>query len=422
MDINIGLCVFVFFIIKEKAADGTQETAILANPTNDEIGLNITKRSMTSDEAKAYCSNAILNHTAYLTCREHLKTTNVERAIVDCTTDLKSSGDVNWALSYVRTLTEVCLIIIKSNPSVWISNGSSPDIPKQFITNLCTMDCGDHGSCHKRYCKCDLGYGGELCNLSPETKPVVASRIHTCNAQSAECSSVALSGKNFISNKNLLCLINYITIPGDFNSKSQGNVSNFISQHEINEENNETEIALSAVFLSNSKVLCPLTKQKSAKIRVANNNNYSSTEHVLYVVFNGTCRDCEVFEKKLTCTTKENYCFLDDDCFENGGPADNKCLYCNTSINHNQWSRWESPDCQPPHIHGANMFPNEMIYCLSGILVLVVVLAALVIVVKRRKRSQSAEFGSAKYVPSGGVILRNIQHLTEEGNRQEILN
>jgi hypothetical protein len=120
------------------------------------------KDGRSPDELKRICQEVISENVAIVLCLRKgvITTTDVERAVGECQTDVDIGGGGHFIPGHLFALQQACVQKAKKHTDV-----------NRFITkltaNVCPGACGLHGECVKGMCRCDtsvVNRGGADCS------------------------------------------------------------------------------------------------------------------------------------------------------------------------------------------------------------------------------------------------------------------
>ncbi|XP_059171226.1 uncharacterized protein LOC131952532 [Physella acuta] len=305
-----------------------------ADDTPPEVGLKAP--NYTNAEATKICKDMIETSKTVEICRDYLPNTTVSQSITDCTFDIETTGESDWAEAHVSTLAELCIAEARKDPDLWTGNGTTPgepELPQDIAGGLCVKDCGQNGDCVNALCRCKNGFDGVTCQVSPDSTPVVTPGVQLCDLMTSSCGSFVVDGFNFTSSKKLTCVYTYVTpdltpVPG----VSRGTAT--------------------AERINLQQVGCTMAPDQTRTALVSvRAGDVTSEQSMLYVVYNSSCQECQVAENNVTCQWKPNHCVINDKCYSNlqVDPA-NSCQVCDLAASTSKWTKLNVPQCTAPKV------------------------------------------------------------------------
>ncbi|RUS84262.1 hypothetical protein EGW08_007955 [Elysia chlorotica] len=360
-------------------------------PTSVQTATWPTESGWTLETATAWCLDNIPDNTLQM-CTDAvasldgtLQSFQLDEQVQDCIGDIKASDGTEWLEGARISAYQHCITELNQNPG-YQNNAESSNLAIQFLDATCTPpDCNGHGSCSTGTCNCYEGYYGTSCDISAKdlTPPVLKEPedgVHMCEIDSnSDCSSVFISGSNFVSSSKLSCHYQEVKVT----EMGQSEVSGSLIQ------------VAKAQLIARDRVQCDLgdrsSMKRSLRISVSNDGVTPHSQYQLFVAYDPVCYICDL----STCTRQTDVCVIGDTCVKPGvSSIYDDCEYCNLD-NPTTWTiRTELDHCKEKHQVDSdgshNLVPLIGAGCaLLALLVLAVI--GLIVFLKRRDSRKQRE-------------------------------
>ncbi|RUS69140.1 hypothetical protein EGW08_023098 [Elysia chlorotica] len=299
-----------------------------------------TPSGWTIEQATTWCLDNFLDNTLEM-CNKavssldgSLESFNLDEQVQDCIGDIKASDGTEWLEGARIAAYQQCIAELNQYPG-YQSNATSSDLAIKFLDATCSPpDCSGHGSCSLGTCNCYEGYYGTSCDISYRdlTLPVLKEPedgVHMCEIDSnSDCSSVFISGSNFISSPKLSCHFEEVAVT------EVGQTAILGSQRKI----------VMAKLIARDRVQCDLgersTWKRSLRISVSNDGITPYPQHQLFVAYDPMCFSCET----TTCTIQSGVCIIGKTCVMPGvSSIYDECEFCDLK-NPTEWTIREDLD------------------------------------------------------------------------------
>ncbi|KAK3754951.1 hypothetical protein RRG08_004071 [Elysia crispata] len=326
----------------KQSSNSGQRRKRQATDQNDEDGVSLTvenarwptQSGWTLESATAWCLDNIPDDTlqkciqAVDSLNGTLELFQLDEQVKDCVGDIKASDGTDWLEGARISAYEHCIAELNENPS-YQNNAESSNLAIQFLDSTCTPpDCSGHGSCSKGSCNCYDGYYGTRCDISREdlSPPVLKEPedgVHMCEIDSnSDCSSVFISGSNFVSSSRLSCHFEEVAVTE-------------VGQREI--PGSQKQI-VQAQLIARDRVRCDLgersTWKRSLRISVSNDGITPHSQYQLFVAYDPVCFNCD----PSTCIKQTGVCVIGNTCVMPGvSSIYDECEYCDLK-NPTQWT------------------------------------------------------------------------------------
>ncbi|GFS24196.1 von Willebrand factor D and EGF domain-containing protein [Elysia marginata] len=387
---------------KRQAANPVEEDAV---STPVQIPTWPTQSGWTVEQATAWCLDNIPDDTlqkctqAIASLNGTLESFELDEQVQDCIGDIKASDGTEWLEGARVSAYEHCISELNQNPS-YQNNAESSNLAIQFLDSTCTPpDCSGHGTCSTGVCDCYDGYYGTRCDISSEdlTPPVLKEPedgVHMCEVDSnSDCSSVFISGSNFISSSKLSCHLKEVEV----------------TEIGLREVPGAKAQVVHAQLIATDRVRCDLGERsawkRSLRVSVSNDGLTPHSQYQLFVAYDPVCFTCDL----TTCTRQTGVCVIGNTCVQPGvSSIYDDCEYCDLA-NPTQWTiRKDLDHCKDKLADSddseAHLVPLIGAGCALLALLIIAIIGLLIFLKRRdsRKRSErQARYGQSNPMYEG---------------------
>ncbi|CAG5119160.1 unnamed protein product, partial [Candidula unifasciata] len=356
-------------------------------PSNSTVR-NLSQPTWNQSKATDFCMDNMFN-PPLRACRDAILSLNDTRYLTAfdiplkiCVQDLQLTGDTMWLEASRVAAIEKCQEIISQNPQM------ASNLAAAFLNMRCDpFDCNGHGNCSNGVCNCDSNYAGTKCdvhvsdlNQQPYLTLNEDDEAYLCEITFASnCSSVFVSGGNFVSSDFLACHIREVEITETgVKTLAPGEVT-----------------TVKGELITTNQVKCDLGSQsyikRSVEVSVSNDGKTPYEKYQTFIAFDPVCYDCNLY----SCKKKKNVCIIGNRCVAEGQTSVySDCQYCNLS-SPNIWSiRLDKPECESliPKPVGDDTDKQTLTTALIAVgcsaVILVIILVTVCCIMKRRQKGR----------------------------------
>ncbi|KAH3700504.1 uncharacterized protein LOC127859566 [Dreissena polymorpha] len=335
--------------------------------------------NMSSEEARAYCSDAFLSCASVQAAKDQIDT-DLNKTLEDCAFDMVMTGNSQWVTAHCDAQTQALQMEIQKNETI---AKVFPDIVKIVKDNSCPSNCSSNGKCVSGTCQCFDGYGTDLC-LIELSKPPQLQELGTkgtCDIGKGDiCDCIPIVGDGFV--ETAICNVTVY----ETNEKNVFTMSKALSRS--CEYNNLNEICAPVQDVKRRRKRSKKTIFATMyQISVSNDAiHFCSPSKV--IVLDGTCQDSFVDSAGDTVMIlKHGYCYIEGRCVLEATTGDDSCTECKPASATFEWTNV---------CHGSSKHekPNMLGIAIGipvGILVLLGVILVSVLVAKKQMQNRTVQ-------------------------------
>ncbi|XP_060598147.1 uncharacterized protein LOC132751939, partial [Ruditapes philippinarum] len=286
---------------------------------------------VTEEEAQAVCNQSVYTSPAVTDFPDKTADEDPDEVVKQCAFDVKESNDKSWANVHVEAINTIATNILELNP-VYVANKTEE--VNVFMKQTCLNNCSGNGVCTETgKCNCTSWYRGPDCSYDLRV-PVVIEDIQgggECDkANSSNCACFTIRTDNIFDGFFCQTTISRIDKNGqevtlvDHHKEKGGYEDIFTGTCCITTEQED--------FSSEMKDYIHVYKFSASN----DGNNFGDAQTVY--VYDTTCHDVNINGTNMNVTLKDNFCFIEGQCFYEGEVSLTSCRFCNSTENARNWT------------------------------------------------------------------------------------